>query len=194
MQRTRISWLRDTAVLFVLLFAGCGWAQSGLDFPGPAPGDAQGRVNQDELTLENKVLACTWGISEGRLKPKHVSDKLSGTTLKLKETECFQLVLDNGRIIKASALKIVGKPQMKNLEPNPRSCRLAEQFGGKQITVALTSSDENLKVQWCAILRDGSNYVRQQVVFATKDNAIEVKEIVLLELAASDAKVMGKAG
>ena len=188
----------------MFLLVSRGWAEPQLEFPGPSPGDGQARVNQNELVLENKVLACTWGISKGRLKPRRITDKLSATTLSLRpapaspdasrgggEAECFQLVVGNGPVVKASDLKIVGKPKLKYLEPNRKSCRLAERLGGKQITVILTSSDENLKVQWCAILRDGSNYVRQQVVFTTKNKTIDVKEIVLLELAAPDAKVMG---
>jgi len=185
----------------ILLIAGRVCAQPQLEFPGPAPGDGQGRISRSELVLENKVLACTWDISEGRLKPKHVMDKLSATTLQLRESECFQLILDGGRVVRASDLKIVGKPNLKNLEPNRKSFRLAEsgfRRSGQQITVILTSSslgvltnDNNLKVQWRAILRDGSNYVRQQVVFTAKNQAIEVREIVLLELAAPQAKVMG---
>jgi len=175
-----------------------GWARLGLEFPGPAPGDGQGEINQSELVIENKILSCTWDISEGRLKPKRVADKLSATTLTLREAECFQLILDDGQIVKSSEMKIIGEPKMKNLdcrqmslEPQRTSCRLAERFGGKQITVVLISSDTNLKVQWRAILRDGSNYVRQQIVFTTKNEPIEVKEIVLLEMTAPHAEVLG---
>ncbi len=180
-----------TVVLVVSLLSAHVWAESGLEFPGPSPGLAQGKVSPGKLVLQNKVLVCTWGISEGRLKPKRVTDKLSATTLELRKAECFQFVLGGGRMVKASDLKIVGKPSLKNLEPNPKSSRLAERFGGKQITVVLASSDDNLKVQWRAILRDGSNYVRQQVVLAAKNQAIEIKEILLLELAAPQARVMG---
>jgi hypothetical protein len=177
--------------LLVLLLAGQVWAESLLEFPGPAPGRTRGKAGQSELVLENKVLSCTWDVSEGRLKPKRVTDKLSATTLELQGAECFQLVLDGGRIMGASDLKIVGKPDMKNLEPVRKSCRLAERFAGKQITVMLTSSDENLKVKWRGILRDESNYVRQQVTFATKNEAITIEETVLWELAAADAEVKG---
>ena len=57
----------DVAVLVVLFLAGRGWA---LEFPGPAPGDAQGKIDRGELVLENEVLSCTWSVSGGRLKPK----------------------------------------------------------------------------------------------------------------------------
>jgi hypothetical protein len=190
-QTTQKHCFADTAILVILLIAGRVCARPQLEFPGPAPGDGQGSINQAELVLENKVLACTWDISKGRLRPKSITDKLSATTLSPQDAECFQLILGDGQVVKASDLKITGSPESKNLESNHKSCRLAERIGGRQITVILTSSDNNLKVQWCAILRNGSNYVRQQVVFTTKNKAIDVKEIVLLELAAPDARVMG---
>ncbi len=179
------------AVLIMLSPAGLGWAQSGLEFPGPAPGNAQGRISQNEHILENEVIACSWSISEGRLRPEYVSDKLSGTTLTLSQAECFKLVLDGGRIIKASDLKIIAKPDVKNLEPRRKSCRLAERFAGKQISVTLASSNNNIEVERRAILRDGSNYVRQEVTLTAANKSIKFEEIVLLELRESNAKVMG---
>jgi len=187
-ERTQRRLSLDAVVLVVLSLTGLGRA---LEFPGPAPGDAQGKIDRGELVLENNVLSCTWGVSAGQLKPKCVTDKLSATTLQLQETECFKLVLDGRWIIKASDLKIIGKPDIKYLEPRRKSFQLAGRFGAKLISVILTSSDESVIVDWRAILRNGSNYVRQQVVFATKVNAIEVKEIVLLELNALQAEVMG---
>jgi hypothetical protein len=172
-------------VLLVLLSAGRGYAEYQIQFPGPAPGQARAKVNQSELFLENEALSCVWSISEGRLEPKRVTDKLSATTLELQGTQCFQLILDGGQIIRASDLRVVGKPQIKNLEPKAKSCRLAERFAGKQITLALVSPDENLKVEWRGILRDGSNYVRQEIAFTAGSEAINGKEIVLWELAPS---------
>jgi len=176
------------AVLVALFLAG---RARGLEFPGPAPGDAQGKIDRGELVLENEVLSCIWSISEGQLKPKCVTDKLSATTLQLQETECFKLVLDGGRVIKASDWKIIGKPYMKYLEPRREPCRLVERFAGKHINAILTSSDGSVGVDWYAILRDGSNYVRQIVILVTANKSIKVEEIVLLELTAPHAEVMG---
>ena len=180
-------------VLALSSFGTCMAVSAQPEFPGPPPGDAQGKVSETELILENEVLACAWGISQGRLRPKNVTDKKSGikTIPYSVDAECFQLILENGRIVKASDLKIVGKPELSDLQPNRKSCRLVERFGGRQINVMLASADGNLSVEWRAILRDGSNYVRQSVGVTTKNKAINIKEIVLLELAAPGAEVMG---
>ncbi len=183
------------AVLALLSFGTCMAAGTRLEFPGPAPGDAQGRVTKTELILENEVLACAWDISQGRLKPKHLTDKKSGMrsipySYSL-EAECFRLLFGYRRIVKASDLKTVGEPELTDLQADSQSCRLAEHFGGKQINVMLASSEGNLSVEWRAVLRDGSNCVRQFVCITTRGKAINIKEIMLLEVAAPGAKVMG---
>jgi hypothetical protein len=160
-------------------------------FPGPAPGLARATARSHELALENDVLRCVWSISDGRLTPNRVTDKLSNAALDLQRTQCFQLILDGGRTIRASDLRIVGKPDITDLKPRPKSCRLAGHFPGKQITLTLVSGDENLKVQWRGILRDGSNYVRQQIALAATSQPIDIKEIVLWELAVKGSRVMG---
>ncbi len=179
------------AILAASLLTTPARAESRLEFPGPAPGDAKGSVLNDELILQNTLISCTWDTSEGRLKPGYVSNKLAASTLQLAEAQCFLLVLEGGQVTKASDLKVVRGPDLKNLEPNSESCRLAECFGGKQISVKLASSDNNLNVEWHAILRHGSNYVRQELTLTAANKSINIEEIVLIELRESNAKVMG---
>ncbi|MFB0555128.1 MAG: enterotoxin [Phycisphaerae bacterium] len=167
------------------------YAESGLEFPGPEPGAAQGSVYEDELILQNSLLSCAWTVSEGRLKPQYVRNKLTSNTIQMKDAQCFQFILEGGRVIKASDLKVLGRPKLESLEPNRESCRMAERFGGKQISVTLASSNINLEVEWRAILRNGSNYVRQEIILTAANEQIKVEEMVLLELNESNARVMG---
>ncbi len=180
-----------TAGAMVVLLSTAQGRAGQFQFPGLEPGEGQGKADSTVLVLENAVLSCRWSISEGRFKPESVADKLSADTLDLRKTECFQLVLDGGQIVKASDLRIIGKPNITNPEPRPQACRLAERFAGKQIALTLTSPDESLKVEWHGILRDGSNYVRQEIIFTAKNDVIKIKEIVLWELATEHSRVMG---
>ncbi len=180
-----------TALVVLTTLLAAGQAQSALQFPGPEPGQARGRVDSAGLVLENAVLSCSWSIAEGRLRPKLVTDKFTPTTLDLQQAECFKLILNDGRIVKASDLRIAGKPELTDLKPKPDACRLVERFAGKQISVTLTWPDGNLSVEWRAILRDGSNYVRQEIAFTAKNEPINIKEIVLWELPAPGAMVCG---
>ena len=179
----------EISVFILLVLGGFGRVGAGIEFPGPAPGAGQCRFVEGRLVFENAVLLCQWDISEGRLKPGRLVDKLSGAVIDAGEGECFQLVLDDGRILKASDFKILGKPKIKNIVPEPKSCRLGVRCAGKEIIATLTSPDE-LTILWLAMLRDGSNYVQQHIVFMPPKKQIEIKEIVLWEMAAK-AEVKG---
>jgi len=185
------------AILATLLLAATAYAGPTVEFPGPAPGDAQGKASKEEIILENRLISSAWGVSEGRLAPRYISNKLAGRTLQLEDSQCFLLILGGGQtpgpvgVTKASDLKVASGPDLKNTEPNSESCRLAERFGGKQVSVRLASSDNNLNVEWRAILRDGSNYVRQEVTLTAVNKSVEVEEIVLLELGEPNARVVG---
>jgi len=192
----------SAAILAALFLTARVHAESRLQFPGlpqsgksaglwTAPGDAQGKIYNDELILQNELLLCAWGVFEGHLKPRYVTNKLTSNTIQMKEAECFQFIFDGRQVTKASDLKVLGKPDLKSLKPNIESCRLAERSGGKQISVTLASSNSNLKVQWRAILRDGSNYIRQEITLTAVNKPIKVEEMVLLELSEPNAKIMG---
>ncbi len=184
-------WLIVAAVLTALLLTTNSHAESGLTFPGPAPGNAQGRLLKDKLILQNKLISCTWSVSEGRLKPQRLRNKLTKRTIQMSDTQCFLIVTEGGQVIKASDLKIVGKPKLKKLQPNSESCRLAEQYGGRQISINFVSSNKNLEVQWRAILRNGSNYIRQELTLSAASKPIKIEKKVLLELNEPNAKVIG---
>jgi len=167
-----------------------------IDFPGPPPGAAQARIDAGRLVLENDVLALSWTVANGRLKPERLVNKLSGTTLDLAGCECFQVLVASSpmpgrQVVKAGDLTVVGKPQVVEIDSQPSFSRAAERFGGRTILVDLASADGNLRIQWQAILRDGSSYVRQRVRLTTASRPIEVAEAVFWDVPAPGASVVG---
>jgi hypothetical protein len=179
-----------------LLVVLCTRSGAAVDFPGPAPREARAQVDQDRFVLENQVLACKWTLADGRLKPLCVLDKLSGETLELAGAESFSLLVaqspsPQARLIKASELKAVGAPRLAEIRGDPTSRRLADAFGGRQVSVELVSPDGTLEVQWKAVLRDGANYVRQHVRIRAKEEPVELRELVLAELPVPEAEVVG---
>ncbi len=188
--------IRRLAGVFGLLLALSPKTVEAVTFPGPAPGEATARVNATMIVLENRVLSVVWEIATGRLKPRSATDKLSGAAISLSKTECFEIIQsgardDASKVLKASDFVLVGEPRLVKLTPNARSSRLSERSGGRQVMVELRSADENLRVRWQASLRDGSNYVQQRLRVETKKDPIEVAEIVMWDLAASGAEVVG---
>src|SRR4030042_1988466 len=105
----------DVSVFIALVLGAFSSAIAGIKFPGLEPGAGQCRMNGRKLVSENAVLTCQWDISEGRLKHSRLIDKLTGAAIDAGQAECFQLVLDGGRILKGSELKILGMPQINKI-------------------------------------------------------------------------------
>lgn len=194
--RWRSRWLVLTFALGLFSGTFSAGPAFGLDFPGPTPGAARGRIDGPHLALENETIALTAEISQERLRLVGITDKLSGKTLPLGEDDGFQVVLSESPLPKLRTfgvrdLKVVGKPKIEHLKADHRVTRAAEHCEGKQLTVELVSPDGSLGVQWQAILRDGSNYVRERVTVKANRQPLELKQFVLLELAAPDARVAG---
>ena len=150
-------------VLIVVWGAGDVRTQGAVEYPGPAPGKAMALTLDNEILLENQALACKWSMADKHLRLLFVIGKQS-PAVSLPKSECFQLLLTDGRTLQASDLKIVRGPDLDSLRPDFKAQRLAARDGGRQVRLTLATPDGNLAVQWRVELRDGSNYVRQYVI------------------------------
>ncbi len=177
-------------MLLAGLFGAAGKVEGTVEYPGPAPGEAKASVRDGHILLSNAVLECKWLISDGRLKPVHITSRHS-PALSLEQSECFQLLMADGRSLKASDLKIVRGPDIDSLRLAPQAQRLGARNGGKQIRVVLATPDDNLAIEWRVELRDGSNYIRRHVSLASQKTALDIREIVLVQLISTHAKPAG---
>ncbi len=50
----------------------------------------------------------------------------------------------------------------------------------------------SLAVHWCAVLRDGANYLRQEVTLKAGAQAVDIAEVRMFDFDAPGAEVVGK--
>jgi hypothetical protein len=163
------------ATLTVLLVGPLAWA---VDYPGPPPGPAQATCSATDATLQNDAIAMRWTFGDGHLRPDVLSHKQAAHHLALADSECFRLVLGQTpdprtRTLNASELKLAGPPAVKRLEPTPDAVRLGDRFGGWELSARLLSTAPDFEVFWHATLRDGANYIRQEVTVQTQREPVE---------------------
>lgn len=156
-------------------------AEGSVEYPGPAPEAAKAFVQDGDILLSNDILECRWTISEGHLKPVYVQNG-SSPAVSLRDSECFELRLADGRTLRASDLKIVRGPQIDGL---------GAEDPGKQVCALLAALDDSFTIQWRTELRDGSNYVRQYVTIAPKTTDAALRETILVQLDGQRAKPAG---
>jgi hypothetical protein len=166
-------------------------ARDVMAYPGREPGAAAAFERDSELALSNDVIECRWSVAQGHIRPLSITNKHSGITLRLQDSEGFQLGLAGGRTLKASDLTITRGPKIERLQADHQARRLGARYGGRQISATLATPDESLTVQWRVMLHDGSNYVRQQIRLLPKADDLSLQEIVLVQLTSQEAKPAG---
>ena len=148
-------------------------------------------VPADEIKgrLENNAIAWQWDLSSGKLAST-LNDKADGTLLNI-NSECFQLVLGDGRRIKASDFKLVGAPRTEELSTEPKSPTLAHHFAGRQMVLEFSDARDHLIANWKASLREGSTYMQRELTLRASGGDVWLKEIVLFDQQVPGAKTVG---
>jgi hypothetical protein len=187
----RLSVTTKALTFSFLLFALCATTASAIDWPGPQPGVSHGSVSNHELRLENHLIAAAWDTDHGSLRLVRVNTPAANRIIELSNSEVFRLVLADGAVISCSDLKLASAPSLETLRPELRASVLAERLPGQQLSAKLVSTDGKLQVTWRAMLRDGANAIRQEILFLAARTPVAVKEVQLLDLPPDNAEVVG---
>ena len=152
------------ALLWVWLVGVC-CAESIAEMAGLHAGNAVARVAGDEATLGNELFTASFASGgqggvrfNGLRTPK-------GKALVEGGAELFTLTLANGKTLAASEMA-AGELSVVELAANPAAVRESERQAGKALRAVFKAPDGALRVEWQAVLRDGSHYLRQ--VFSIK--------------------------
>lgn len=152
-------------------------------------GTAQKRIaNHYELLGER--LTARFQVSNGGIKVAEIEDRSSRT--KLHPDEAFSLKLRDGRVIKASQLRMNAAPVEARIAPVPTAARHAEQIAGRSLCADLSTQDRSLAVHWCAVLRDNTNYLRQEITLRALSQPVDIAEVRLFDFDVSGARVVGR--
>ena len=161
----------------------------------PDPGKAQVSSAQvsslsNRFKLWNDAIEGVWEISGGRLQAVSMTNRLDGNPIPVQK-RLFALVVENGAPITSEGMKIVSGPRVERLKGNGQASRLAERYDGEQVTVELESALPAVHATWRIILRDGSNYLRQELTLAAKEADVRLSSVRLLDMEIPGASISG---
>jgi len=154
-----------------------------------APNTLDGGVS-GRYELHGDGLTARFQVAEGAIRITEVEDRASRA--KLQPGELFSLLLRDGRVIPASQLKLEAAPSEESVAANPSASREAEQRAGRKLCADLSAKDNSFAVHWCAIVRDGTNYLRQEVTLRALAQPLDIAEVRLFDFDAPGAHVVGK--
>jgi hypothetical protein len=142
------------------------------------------------FTLDNDQVTLGCEAKSGRLLPGWLRDKSTGQRIAL-GADLFSLVLTNGQVLRSSQFKLAGKPRLASLPVNSTASRFSERLPGRELVAELAGPGGDLRVSWRAILRDGSRYLREEVVLHAGKNAVALKFVGMLDLPNVSARATG---
>jgi len=141
-------------------------------------------------TLTNSQVGAAWEIKDNQLWPRSFSDSKTGRSFSF-QGELFSLVLGDAQFLRASELRLVAPPRQQGLIANPAASRFSERLPGTELIADLEAPDGTVRAEWRAILRDGSRYVRQEVMLTAEKSVLPLKGVLLLEMPVADARPTG---
>lgn len=174
-----------TSLMFTIVACAGPQAVGAVIQPGPSSIATHG----DAYTIGNQWIAATFRTANAHLGAIHIDDRLHGRSLTL--PDAFTLRLKNGPDIRASLMKMSGGPSAQDLPALPASAQLSARIHGKQICTDLVAANPTVRVHWCAILRDGSGYIRQEVTLQAQARAVSISKVRLLDFEDKAAKTAG---
>jgi hypothetical protein len=171
----------------LLMLAGCA-AASSANYEADA-GEARASIAGDRIVLQNRIFTAQWLVIRGRVIESELIEHPSENRIRL-STDLFTLRFRDGGILRSSEMTFSDNPRIEALSAEPEALRDAQHSSGQQVIVKLLDPAGKLSVTWKAILRDGSNYIREEISLkAIGDQS--VAEVVLFNFKAATARVEG---
>lgn len=192
-EKPRCMFFPGAFVLMVVLLQLSLYLDSGAtEFLGPDPGVAEIDSNNNQYTLSNNVIEATFQLSNNNLILATLKDKIHNSVNYLQVGELFRLTVSGGTTIVDSDMS-AGTPATEKINGDPQSLRVRERYNGWKVTVPFTysSGGKELSLTWSAILRDGSNYINQEIVYTATTGEWDIDRIYMIDITGSGAEVVG---
>lgn len=157
--------------------------------PGVRPGKPTIEIHNERIIVRNGVLTAGWSLKDKRLRGTLLSSPFLPASIFLPDN-AFLLVFRDGRTLSSSLIQATGEPRIEELRPNLDAAHLEEQFPGKRIVVHFLDRTSKLAITWSVTLREGDNYIRQQVELSASSDAA-IREVRLLDFNLPAAHLAG---
>ena len=146
----------------------------------------------DNITLSNDAISATWSVRGGSLHWATLVNQLAGTSL-LVAGSVFALVPKEGPALQSSNLRIVAAPVIEDAPVSKDSSKAADHLPGRQLRIELEDPSANLHLTWTAILRQGANYIHQEVTLRALQRSFALSQIILIDALVPGVTVSGHA-
>ena len=150
---------------------------------------ATASTNGSKFTVEDSWIQVQGSASAGKWNGLRILDRASQRSLDL--PGAFSFSLKNGAVLSSSSMKQSQPFVVHNLRPKPEASRYSDRLAGKEVCTDFNDPTTAAEIEWCGMVRDGSNYFRQQITIHTSDHPLPITDVRMLQFKDSGARVVG---
>jgi hypothetical protein len=188
------------AFLVCLLLAGSLAAGQTPVLYGVSAGTTKAEIRGAVFSLSNQMLQAQWSDAEGKLTALTLVLRTTGAELSLPRNP-ISFTFKDGTSVLASDMTITDGPRIEELPSNSGASRAADHFAGKAIRLHLEyeskehpekhDSSKRVSIVWRVVLRDDSNYLREEISLSAPDSDQPIDEVHLFNGSLPGASVIG---
>ncbi len=138
--------------------------------------------------LANDRITASWDISTGGLRLADLRDHATGRTLRV-AAPVVSLVI--GGAVVDSTKRDVKAVRASALPVDHTAANFAQRLPGRQLQARLDDPERRFRIEWRAMLRDGSHYLRQEVAITALAVNLSIDEVRMIDCAADGIGVSG---
>jgi hypothetical protein len=155
-----------------------------------APGPAQCIVEDGTARLSNGAISFEVKDAGGSLRPVALENRFDGRRQPLEGPLIEMTVRADRSKRSASQFRITVPLTCRPVAAVPDSARAGDRRAGRSVEATLVDLSTGLEVRWRAVLRDGTNYVRQEATLVAPKGA-DFSAVSLVELDLPGARALG---
>ncbi|MGB8480010.1 MAG: enterotoxin [Acidobacteriaceae bacterium] len=150
---------------------------------------ATASTDGSKFDVEDSWIQVQGSASAGKWNGLRIVDRASQRSIDLPGV--FSFSLKNGAVLSSSSMKRTQPFVVHNLRPEPEASRYSDRLAGKEVCTDFNDPTTTAEIVWCGILRDGSNYFRQQIAIHTNAKPLPITEVRLLQFKDAGARLVG---
>jgi len=144
-------------------------------------------------TLSNQRIAVDWKIRDGHLAGIVIRNTSAsiGSQPSISLNRPFSLALKDGSVLQAADLVIDGPPKVEHLTGDAAAAKYSDRLPGIAVHYQLRDPQKRFAAEWRLILRQGSSYVRQSLTITAGSAALELSDVLLIDINAPSISLAG---
>jgi hypothetical protein len=150
---------------------------------------ATASVKYGRFTFGNQWIEVAGDSTSGRWGGLRITDVATRRSVQL--PVAFSLTLKDGSVLNSTNMPLTESFAIRDLSANATASRESDRLPGKEICAKFGDGNTPVQVEWCGILRDGSNYFRQQIAIESHGKPAAITKVQLLQFHLGGGRVTG---